>query len=351
MSQSSRTILKGTGFFLFVFVVAVIGYMVGGWSPLEAVYMVIITIFGVGYGEVRPMESPGMRVFTIFVIIAGCSALIYILGAFLQMLTEGEINRALGARRMTRGIEKLENHVIICGFGRIGAVIVERLKGTGQPFVIIDRNEERLHEAEDKYGALILIGDATEENTLIEAGVERARVLATVLPNDAANVFITLSARNLNADLEIIARGEAPSTEVKLVQAGANRVVLPAAIGGMRMAQIITRPGASRYIEELSDGVDLGEELTKIGVELYELEVPAHSHLVGKTLQDARIEGSESHIVIAIRSKDGAVLKTPPSDARLKEGDTVIVMAAPDKTLGFARQADGSKMVFRGISS
>ncbi|MGD8861749.1 MAG: potassium channel family protein, partial [Myxococcales bacterium] len=187
-------------------VVGVAGYIIAGWRPLDAVYMVVITLFGVGYGEVRAIESDGLRIFTIVLIVAGCSALIYILGGVFQLITEGELNRALGRRRMTKEIEQLKDHVIVCGFGRIGRALTDALQAGGKPFVVVDREPARLEEAM-ACGAPVFEGDATSEETLEAVGIARAHTLATVLPSDALNVFITLTARNLNPELQILARG------------------------------------------------------------------------------------------------------------------------------------------------
>ena len=159
--------------------------------------MTTITIFGVGYGEVRPMEDPRLRVFTMFVIVAGCSSTAYVIGGFVQMLAEGQINRVLGARRMTKGIGQLANHTLLCGYGRVGQQLAKELQAANQRFVIIDSNLDRLREAE-LAGCLVLVGDCTEEEVLPTGGIDRASAVASVLSDDAANVFLTLTARELN---------------------------------------------------------------------------------------------------------------------------------------------------------
>ncbi|HSN81891.1 MAG TPA: potassium channel family protein, partial [Polyangiales bacterium] len=204
---------------------AVAGYVLTGWSLSDAVYMVTITIFGVGYGEVRPVAGE-VRWLTIGVIVLGCSSLIYILGGFFQLIAEGELNRLLGSRRMKKTIEELTDHVIVCGLGRIGRVLRADLEAGGATVVFVDIDAERVSAAVE-HGSLALAGDATSDEVLLEAGVKRARALVTVLPNDALNVFITLTARNLNPDLRIIARAEDPASDAKMIQAGADKVVLP----------------------------------------------------------------------------------------------------------------------------
>ena len=180
--------------FFFICIVAVTGYVAAGWKLDDAIYMVIITIFGVGYGEVQPVQSAGLRALTITVIIAGYGAVIYTVGGFMQMLIDGELNKALGVRRMTKGIERLSNHTIICGIGRLGTILARELHAAGKPFVAIDTDLDRLQDAEER-GYLVIHGDATEEDILEQAGIRRASTVATVLSQDATNVFVTITAR------------------------------------------------------------------------------------------------------------------------------------------------------------
>ncbi|BCU14527.1 hypothetical protein MAN88_50910 [Microcystis aeruginosa] len=189
MQSSLKRIIIGASFFLATVVGATIGYMAYGWSFLYAVYMVIITIFGVGFGEVKPINTPSLRAFTMLVIVCGTTSAVYVVGGFFQMLTEGEINKAFSDRQMNKEMECLENHVIICGFGRIGRILTTKLAKTAQSFIIVDNNPDRIGLAKEK-GYLTLNGNATDESILQKAGIDKARVLATVLPDDALNVFI-----------------------------------------------------------------------------------------------------------------------------------------------------------------
>ena len=173
MNNSMRRILTGAVFFGITCVTAVSGYMLAGWSFLDSIYMVVITVFGVGYGETQPLKNPELKVFTMGVIIAGCSSGIYVVGGFVQMLAEGEINRALGTRRMSKGIEKLSGHALICGFGRVGQMLAHDLHVAEQSLVVIDNNEGRVKEAQAA-GYLAVRGSASEEQTLVVAGIDRA---------------------------------------------------------------------------------------------------------------------------------------------------------------------------------
>jgi voltage-gated potassium channel len=325
MKTSFQRILVGTVFFVLTQIIAVAGYRLAGWSWMDALYMVVITIFGVGYGEVRPILDPALRLFTIFVIVAGTSSAVYMVGGFVQMVTEGEINRALGARKMTKEIQQLERHVIICGFGRMGMLLASQLGEAGQAFVVVDLDEGRIAQAQ-ALGYLVRLGDASDERILQEAGIDRAVALATVLPNDAVNVFITLTARNLNAELMILARGERSSTEKKLLQAGANRVVLPAAIGATRMAHLITHPASVDFLDWSNSLASLNETLAKAHVQLDELPVSPRSELIGTDLGSLELRGQGSFIVVALRRADGEMLVHPGSEVFIHGGDTLITV-------------------------
>jgi len=325
MQASLKRVVLGASFFSFTITAVVSGYMLFGWSFLDSLYMVVITVFGVGFGEVKPIDTPALKIFTIVVIFAGTSSAVYIIGSFLQMVTEGEIQKVLEARRMTKGIESLEQHAIICGFGRIGQILARKLAEAGQKFVVIDNDEGRMASAE-KRGYLALQGNATDEGILIAAGIKQARVLATVLPDDALNVFITLTTRELNPDIEIIARGELPSTEKKLRLAGANHVVLPASIGAERMAQTITNPHALEFLKEDNGRRDLNELLRRIDIQLEELTLTAGSTFIGKPLGGVEVRGNGVFIVVAICQEDGEIVTHPSHDRILHLGDTIILM-------------------------
>ncbi len=309
-NSSFRRIVTGIIFFSLTVVGAVMGYMVAGWNFLDAIYMVVITIFGVGYGEVQPLTSPPLKVFTIFVIVAGALSVAYTVSGFVQMITEGEIYRALNVKRMTKEIASLEDHVIICGFGRIGQLVARKLKRDRQPFIIIDSDLERVALAKEQ-GYLIYQGNATDETALEAAGILRAKSLATVLPNDAANVFITLTAREMNPALMILARGEMPSTEKKLRLAGANHVVLPASISALRMAHLISHPSAVDFLSQTDGQHGLNEFLAELDIQLNELVVDAASPLIGGTIGDIEVKGQGTFITVALRRVDGEVIIHP----------------------------------------
>jgi voltage-gated potassium channel len=204
MSTALKRVIGGISFFVLTCLAGTLAYSSAGWSWMDSFYMVVITIFGVGYGEVNPIQTSGLRIVTILLIVLGYGAAAFTVGGFVQMLMEGELNRALNRRRMTKGIGELQDHIILCGFGRAGRILAKELHTAKTQFVVVDVDAAKLNEAEQE-GFLIVEGNATEDDTLEQAGVRRARVLASVFPDDATNVFITLTARGLNHRLEIIA--------------------------------------------------------------------------------------------------------------------------------------------------
>jgi voltage-gated potassium channel len=329
-----RKIQRSLLYLLAVFVVSVVGYLTFGWSLIDSVYMVVITMFGVGFGEVHPLITVWQKIFTMLVIIGGTSAVVFVIGEIIRFIAEGEVLKAIAELKKSRQVEGVSQHAIICGYGRIGQILAHDLAAYGFPFVVVDKDDERLAIAEAA-GYLFVKGSATEEETLIQAGAERAHALATVLPQDTLNVFITLTARNLNRNLRIIARGEQPSTEKKLLQAGANEVVLPAAIGGSRIAHIITRPATMNFLGD-SRGI-LGEELSRLGVEIDELRLHQHTPLVGKTVQELQDLGKGNLLVLAIQRADGSVLRGGFLEEQLRDGDAVIIVGRKHALPSFLR--------------
>ncbi len=324
-----RKVIVGLGLFVFICIAATAGYVLAGWELFDAFYMVVITIFGVGYGEVRPITSPALRSLTIMVIVCGYGAVIYTVGGFMQMLIDGELNRALGARRMTKGIERLENHTIICGIGRLGTILARELHTAGKPFVAVETDERRLQDAEEK-GYLVIQGDATDEGILEQAGIRRASMVATVLSDDAINVFVTITARAMNADVTIIARGENPRTEKKLLGCGANKVVLPTAIGAHKIAQMVIRPSAENLLEQISQQSNLIEELGQLGLQFNEMRVEPNSTLVDQLISQIEIQSNHGFLIVGVRHADGKSVMNPPIDTKLQVNDVVIVLGHSD---------------------
>jgi len=294
------------------------GYvLLEGWSVLDALYMTIITITTVGFGEVNVVSSSG-RVFTICIIFMGMGIMAYSLGMVAQIMVETQVKTILGRRKLGKELRSIKNHYIVCGFGRIGKIIAQGLRSQGIPLVVIDQSpdsKEILEEQDTPY----IIGDATSDDILIEAGIERAKGLITVVLSDADNLFITMTARGLKPNLFILSRADEEATEKKLMRAGANKVVLPYLIGGMRMVHTILRPA-------VMDFIDFTMHQANIELKLEELLVGERSGLNGISLINSGIRKHMNVIIVAIRKKGGEMIFNPSSETLIEAGNTLIAL-------------------------
>lgn len=326
-----RNLIGGVVFTLGVMALGVGAYMLSGWSFTDSLYMVIITVYTVGYGEVHPTDTGDLRLVTIGLIVLGCTGMIFLTGALVQFFTFNQINRAIGVKRMNRQIDQLRDHVILCGFGRLGSVLARSLSASSAGFVIIEENETRVAEAREE-GHLCIHADATSEAGLHAAGIAHAHALATVLSNDALNVFITLSARSLNPNLQIVARGELPTTQSKLLQAGANKVVMPTQIGAERIAELILHEESARFIEGLEKSHGFQRVLHSFGMELEIVTVAPHSPSVGASVAAMERQAKGAFFIIQINRADGDVFTAPPPDETVAAGDAVVLIGRPNRS-------------------
>jgi voltage-gated potassium channel len=338
-----RNLLYIVAFMVVVIVAATAAYMVVGWSFLDAFYMVLLTVFTVGYEEVHPINTPELHAITITSIVLGCTGMIMLTGVLVQVLTFSQLRQFLGATRVKTDINRLKGHVIVCGYGRIGTMLAKDLAAGGVHFVILDRDEERLSQAR-ALGYLCWPGDATDEDALRQVGIERAKLLATVLPDDAANVFITLSARSLNPALQIIARGEAPSTENKLLQAGANQVVLPTHIGAERIAELVLFPETARYIRGSDRMREFEKTLADLGMDIEVIVAGEATPLAGRTVAELEARAQGALLVVQINRRNGEIVTRPPAGLGIEVGDGVVVIGREEavSTL-LASPADGPR--------
>ena len=316
--MADRTLkqLKAGAFLLLItLVTGSIGFMlIEHWSFLDSIYMTFITITTTGFEEVHPLTHSG-RIFTIILLVMGIGSIAYTGGRAAQLLIENQIIRR---RRMSKKLEELKNHYIVCGYGRMGKYICEELSSAKVEFIVIE-NEPGKIDRLIEMNFLYISGDATSDEILTMAGVMKAKGLVAVLSNDAENVFTTLSAKVLNPNLYVVARAVEEETESKLKKAGANRVVKPYEIGGNRMAELLLRPGVIEFIDVVAreKNVDLSME---------ELAVSEKSSLIGKTLAELPIRKDLNIIIVSINKLKGGFIYNPKSSTVLEQNDKLIAL-------------------------
>src|SRR5437016_9083230 len=303
-----------------VIVVGTAGYhFIEGWPWFDGFYMVVTTLTTIGYQEVHPLSHPG-RIFNVFIILSGVALVLVGIGAITQALLEFELQSFFGRRRMEREIGRLSDHYIICGAGRVGRSAARELARRPVPFVIIEQNEAKaLRYADETW--LIILGDATQEHTLRQAQIDRARGLVAATTTDATNLYIVLTARGLNARLKIIARASEEDAEKHLLTAGADSVVSPYLFAGQRIAQSFLRPHVVSFLDTAT--THLGMDL-----EIGEISVPKHSSFAGKTIESSRIRQDRGVIILAIKREQGMRFNSSPED-RIEPGDYLIAMGEP----------------------
>lgn len=285
------------------------------YSFADGLYMTVITVTTTGFREVHPLGRGG-QAWTMFVVAGGLVLGGVVLTSIGSMIIEGQVRRILGRRQLERKIETLSGHVIICGYGRMGELIAEELKRAGRDVVVVDSDPDRTAEAESD-GLVYVLGDAEEEEILTQAGIARASTLIAALRNDANNVFVTLTARELNTKLRIVARAQLPTTQDKLIKAGATRVVCPQEIGATRVADVVLRPALVDFVEMAHQGVDL---------EMDQLEIQEGSGLVGQTLADLALPRRIGATVVAVRRADGETVYRVKPRLTLQAGDVLILV-------------------------
>lgn len=297
------------------------GYMtIEGWVFLDALYMTVITLGTVGFKEIHDLSNAG-KMFTIGLIVFGVSVLGYIVGSLAQIMFEGQIQRIIGRKKVERKIEALQDHYIICGFGRIGALICREFAAKPIPFLVIEKHPE-VHEKLHQEEYLHIRGDAAEDETLLRAGIKRAKGLVSVVTSDMENVYITLTARGLNPDLFILARSGEEGSELKLKRAGANKVISPYIIGGSRMAQAILRPNVVDFIE-----IATGRE--HLDLQMEEILVPGKSVFIGENLVTAGFRKETGVIIVGIKKATGKMVFNPNPHTKIEALDTLIVLGEP----------------------
>lgn len=305
-------------------VIGTIGYIViDGYPPLDAIYMAVITVATVGYSELRPLSTAG-RIFNIFVIMTGATALLLAVGAMTQTIIELELKQFFPKRRVKRMIDSLTDHLIICGYGRVGRNAANELLRADVPFIILEKNEDKVDRAM-RSGLLAALGDATLDANLRGVGIERARGLIASLATDADNLFLVLSAKTLNPRLQVSVRVNEEEAEQKMRRAGADTILAPFMITGARLAQSILRP----HVVQFLDFTTLNLGLQDVSIE--QARVAESSEYVARSLRDMQVRREMGVIVLAIRKADGDMIFNPAADTRLAGGDYLIAMGKPEQ--------------------
>jgi voltage-gated potassium channel len=298
----------------------------GQWSLQDCAYMVIITLTSVGYAEVLPLQDvEGGRLFTMALLVGGTGMSLYFLSALTAFIIEGDLRAALWRRKMERKLSELTGHFVVCGAGRTGRYVVDELVETGTTVVVVERREAELDVLVAKHGETIvaILGDATDDAVLRDAGVARATGLVAALQEDQDNLFVALSARQLNPNLRIVSRANAERVEPKLRLAGADAVVSPTHIGGHRMAHELLRPNVVGFLDLMSRGL-------RRNLDIEQIEIPAGSKLDGRTLARSQIREVSSALVLAVLH-DGEQHYNPPSDFELRAGMTLVLLGEVDQ--------------------
>lgn len=301
---------------LTVFVVGAIGYTLLGLSPLDAMYMTVTTITTVGFREVTgPDVTPAEKVYTMVVIVAGVGTVLYTFTLGVQFVVEGQLREFVGRRRMDRKISQMRDHVIVCGWGRVGSAVAHDLVRGGKDVVVVDIDNDRVRLLDIP----TIVGDATLDTTLRAAGIEHAAALVAALEGDAENLFVTLSSRAINFDLFIVARARQEESVPKLQRAGADRVVNPQELGAARMASFVARPHVAEFI-------DVVMHERSMEFRMQELEVTNHSPLAGVSLRDANLRQRVGVLVLALRQTDGTFTTNPDPDTIIEPKQVIIAV-------------------------
>ena len=313
---------------LIVIVIGTIGFHgIEKWSLFDSFYATMTTLSTVGYGDYAPITTRG-KIFTVLIIILGVGTMLYSFGLISETVIEGRLRRLLGRGKLKKMIDKMNQHYIICGYGRIGHLICRELTAEKVPYVVIDKNPEVIQKVQDE-GLIYCRGDATQDKTLIEAGVKRAKGIICVLPTDAENLYVILTARELNQNIFIMSRSEEEESEHRLVRAGADRVMSPYTMGGVRMAMAILRPAMLDFIEITTNRQSLE-------LRMEEILICKGSPFIGQSLEESEIRKRHGLIIVAVKKVSGKMIFNPMANYMIEEGDRLISMGEDENVKRFA---------------
>lgn len=325
-----RKVLIAIALLLGILLVGTVGYMtIEGSSLLDGLYMTVITITTVGYGEVFPLNPAG-RYFTIFLIMVGVGLVLYLFGKVTEAMVEGSLQTYLGRKTMDKKVAGLKDHFIVCGYGRIGKVICQILHENKRPFVVIEHDPVEIKGIQEM-NYIVLEGDASNDETLLKAGIENAKGLIAVVSSDADNVYTILTAKGIKPKLFVLARSSgSEGSETKLLRAGADKVISPYYIGALRMAQLLVRP-------TVIDFIDLAVNAGELGLRIEELYVSGKAKFINMSLLDSKIRKDYDLIVVAIKREQGEMLFNPNPTTLILPGDILVVLGEHDNINSFAK--------------
>jgi voltage-gated potassium channel len=324
---------------LLMILIGTIGFLIiEHMSLLDSLYMTVITIFTVGFRELKEPMSHAGQIFTIMVIIGGAGTVLFAFTKLAEIVFEGGLQNFFWRRRMERRLEKIKDHFILCGHGRIGRTVKESLKHEGMPYVVIENNPLEIKVLEEESGSLFVEGDATNEEVLNKAGIKRAKALAALLPTDADNLYLVLTVKLINPSLFVLAKVLEEEAEKKILQIGANKIVSPYKLSGHRIAQSMIRP-------TLVDFMDLIIRRQELALNMEEFVVRKDSQLRGKSLRECAIRSRSNVIVVAIKRPGQNIVFNPPAGDTLDLGDTLLVLGDKDAMQSFEKNFMGAQNV------
>ncbi len=322
--------------FSFLFIIMVVGtfgyHTLEGWSLGDSLYATVVTLGTVGFGDFYPVTAAG-KSFAIFLIVFGVGTMAYTFAVIMEAFMEGRLRRILGRGKLEKQINKLNGHYIICGYGKIGKLICTELAHEGVDFVIVESNPDVAQEIVSD-GFIYINGSATEDRILLRAGIERAKGVVCALSSDADNLYVVLTAKELNPDAYVLSRFEDNASERRLIKAGADRVISPYRVGGMRMSQAILRPAMLDFIE-------ITTRRQSLALKMEEVQVCRDAEIVGKNLEEAGIRKGYGLIVVAIKKESGKMLFNPMASYVIESGDTLISLGEGDNLAAFSKICQG----------
>lgn len=321
---------------IFIVILVAIGtagfHAIEGWDWLESAYMTVMTLTTVGYGDFAPQSRAG-KVFTVALVAIGVGTMLYTVGLVAQTMVEGRLMNLLGRGRMEKTIEKMSNHYIVCGCGRIGTLIARELAAEKVPFVVVDNRPGVIQRLQEE-GVVFLQGDATHDKSLIDAGIKRAKGIVCVLPTDAQNLYVILTAKELNPDIWVLARSEEEQSERRLLRAGADRVISPYTLGGNRMAMAILRPAMLDFIE-------ITTRRQSLELRMDELPICEGSPIIGKSLEESEIRQRYGLIIVAVKKESGKMIFNPMASYLIESGDKLIALGEEDNVTKLSKACLG----------